>query len=98
MSIFAIGLWGMVDGFITVGDFVAAATIARSLSASSFAFIGLGQSVTRALGTIRDAMPVMTEPTHGQRPAGRRRIGDPARVASGSIMWISPTTSTESPC
>ncbi len=60
VSIFAIGLWGMVGDFITVGDFVAAATIARSLSASSFAFIGLGQSVTRALGTIRDAMPVMT--------------------------------------
>ncbi len=69
VSIFAIGLWGMVDGFITVGDFVAAATIARSLSASSFAFIGLGQSVTRALGTIRDAMPVMTsQPTVNDRP------------------------------
>lgn len=64
VSIFAIGLWGMVDGFISVGDFVAAATVSRSLSASSFAFIGLGQSVTRALGTIRDAMPVMTsQPT-----------------------------------
>ena len=76
VSIFAIGLWGMVDGFITVGDFVAAATIARSLSASSFAFIGLGQSVTRALGTIRDAMPVMTsQPTVNDRPdAGELEI------------------------
>ncbi len=60
VSIFAIGLWGMVGGFVTVGEFVAAATVARSLSVSSFAFIGLGQSVSRALGTIRDAMPVMT--------------------------------------
>jgi ABC-type multidrug transport system fused ATPase/permease subunit len=69
VSIFAIGLWGMVDGFITVGEFVAAATVARSLSASSFAFIGLGQSVSRALGTIRDAMPVMTsQPTVTDRP------------------------------
>lgn len=78
VSIFAIGLWGMVDGFITVGDFVAAATIARSLSASSFAFIGLGQSVTRALGTIRDAMPVMTsQPTVNDRPdAGELEISE----------------------
>ncbi len=78
VSIFAIGLWGMVDDFITVGDFVAAATIARSLSASSFAFIGLGQSVTRALGTIRDAMPVMTsQPTVNDRPdAGELEISE----------------------
>ena len=69
VSIFAIGLWGMVDEFITVGEFVAAATIARSLSISSFAFIGLGQSVSRALGTIRDAMPVMTsQPTVTDAP------------------------------
>jgi ATP-binding cassette subfamily B multidrug efflux pump len=64
VSIFAVGLWGLVSGFVSLGDFVAAATIARTLSASSGMFIGLGQSISRAYGTIADAMPIMTtQPT-----------------------------------
>jgi len=62
VSIFAVGLWGLVVGFVTMGDFVAAAVIARTLSASSGMFIGLGQSISRAYGTIADAMPIMTTP------------------------------------
>ena len=62
VSIFAVGLWGLIDGFVTLGDFVAAAAIARTLSASSGMFIGLGQSISRAYGTIADAMPIMTTP------------------------------------
>lgn len=62
VSIFAVGLWGLVTGFVTLGDFVAGAAIARTLSASSGMFIGLGQSVSRAYGTIADAMPIMTTP------------------------------------
>ncbi|WP_026481363.1 ABC transporter ATP-binding protein [Ahrensia sp. 13_GOM-1096m] len=60
VSIFSIGIWGLVDGFVTLGEFVAAITVSRSLSDSSNAFIGLGQGITRALGTIKDAMPVIT--------------------------------------
>ncbi|WP_040305508.1 ABC transporter ATP-binding protein [Ahrensia sp. R2A130] len=60
IAIFSTGLWGIAGGWITVGEFVAAATVSRSLGTSSYAFIGLGQSVTRTLGTIRDAMPVIT--------------------------------------
>ena len=83
VAIFAIGLWGMVEGFVSVGDFVAAVTVARSLSTSAYAFIGLGQSVTRTLGTIRDAMPVMTS-----RPAIADRPGAPAlRVQRGNIAF-----------
>lgn len=62
VSIFAVGLWGLVSGFVSLGDFVAGAAIARTLSASSGMFIGLGQSVSRAYGTIADAMPIMTTP------------------------------------
>jgi ATP-binding cassette subfamily B multidrug efflux pump len=62
VSIFAVGLWGLVSGFVSLGDFVAGAAIARTLSASSGMFIGLGQSVSRAFGTIADAMPIMTTP------------------------------------
>jgi ATP-binding cassette subfamily B multidrug efflux pump len=62
VSIFAVGLWGLVAGFVSLGDFVAGAAIARTLSASSGMFIGLGQSVSRAYGTIADAMPIITTP------------------------------------
>ena len=62
LSMLAVGLWGLVAGFVTIGEFVAAATIARQLSNSAQAFIGLGQSISRGVGTIRDAMPVLTTP------------------------------------
>ena len=62
VSIFAVGLWGLISGFVSLGGFVAGATIARTLSASSGMFIGLGQSVSRAYGTIADAMPIITTP------------------------------------
>ncbi len=62
VSIFAIGLWGLVAGFVSLGDFVAAVAISRTLSASSGMFIGLGQSISRAYGTIADAMPILTTP------------------------------------
>jgi ATP-binding cassette subfamily B multidrug efflux pump len=62
VSVLAIGLWGLVAGFVTIGNFVAAVTIVRSLNGSSRAFIGLGQSIAQTFGTIRDAMPVLTTP------------------------------------
>jgi len=69
ISLMAISLWGLTAGTVSLGEFAAAATIARSLSNSSGAFIGLGQAVSRTIGTIRDAMPVMTtRPTITDRP------------------------------
>jgi len=62
VSMFAIGLWGILEEFVSIGDFVAAVTVSRGLASSSYAFIGLGQSITRAIGTITDAMPVITSP------------------------------------
>lgn len=60
ISIFSIGIWGMLEDIISLGELVAGVTVARSLSGSSYAFISLGQSVSRTIGTITDAMPVMT--------------------------------------
>ena len=60
VSIFVIGIWGMMDEFVSLGEFVAGVTVTKTLSGSSQAFINLGQSITRAFGTIKDAMPVMT--------------------------------------
>ena len=57
-----IGLWGLVAGFVTIGEFVASFAIVLRLNADSRAFLQMGQQVFQALGTIRDAMPVITTP------------------------------------
>ena len=53
---------GLFDRFLTLGDFVATVYILQRLSAGSFTFLQMGQQIFRALGTIKDAMPVMTTP------------------------------------
>ena len=58
----AIGLWGLVVGFVTTGQFVASITIVQRLSANARAFLQMGQQIFQAVGTIRDAMPVVTMP------------------------------------
>ncbi|MGR9393857.1 ABC transporter ATP-binding protein [Rhizobium leguminosarum] len=64
-----IGFWGLFDRFLTVGDFAATVYILQRLSAGSFTFLQMGQQIFRALGTIKDAMPVMTTlPTITDRP------------------------------
>ncbi|THV25651.1 ABC transporter ATP-binding protein [Peteryoungia ipomoeae] len=60
LSIFAISVWGMVAGFVSIGEFVAAITLTQRLSANSRGFLSMGQQIFEAVGTIRDAMPVMT--------------------------------------
>jgi len=60
LAVVVIGFWGMMKGWVSIGDFVAGLTVTRSLSHASSSFIGIGQSITSTLGTIRDAMPIMT--------------------------------------
>jgi ABC-type multidrug transport system fused ATPase/permease subunit len=62
LSTVATGLWGLVDGFVTIGQFVASIAIVQRLSANSRAFLQMGQQIFQAVGTIRDAMPVVTSP------------------------------------
>ncbi len=58
----AIGFWGLVSGFVTTGEFVASIAIVQRLTANSRAFLQMGQQIFQAVGTIRDAMPVVTTP------------------------------------
>lgn len=62
LSNVAIGLWGLVSGFVTIGEFVASIAIVLRLSANARAFLQMGQQIFQAVGTIRDAMPVVTTP------------------------------------
>ncbi len=60
LAVTGIGFWGMTGGWVSIGDFVAGLTVTRSLSMASSSFIGVGQAITSTLGTIKDAMPIMT--------------------------------------
>ena len=55
-----IGLWGLVSGFVSLGEFAASIAIVQRLSANARAFLQIGQQIFQAVGTIRDAMPVVT--------------------------------------
>ncbi|WP_027993698.1 ABC transporter ATP-binding protein [Sinorhizobium meliloti] len=62
LAISTIGFWGLAGGFVTIGQFVASIAIVLRLNANSRAFLQMGQQVFQAVGTIRDAMPVVTTP------------------------------------
>ena len=83
LAVVAIGFWGMVRGWVTIGDFVAGLTVTRSLANASSSFIGVGQSITSTLGTIRDAMPIMTSrPEITDRPEAAE-----LKVSAGEIRF-----------
>ncbi|MBB5574822.1 ABC transporter ATP-binding protein [Rhizobium paranaense] len=62
LGMISIGFSGLVNGFLTVGQFVAAVYILQRLSGQTFTFLQMGQQIFQAIGTIKDAMPVMTTP------------------------------------
>ncbi|WP_327211903.1 ABC transporter ATP-binding protein [Rhizobium beringeri] len=62
LTMLAIGFSGLVEGFLTVGEFVGAVYILNRLSSQIFVFLQMGQQIFQAIGTIKDAMPVMTTP------------------------------------
>ncbi|MEO4042782.1 ABC transporter ATP-binding protein [Hoeflea sp. CAU 1731] len=80
---FAVGLWGLVAGFITIGEFVASVAIVQRLSGNARAFLHMGRQVYQAAGTIRDAMPVITTPpTIVDAPDAR-----PLKVHDGKVEF-----------
>lgn len=62
LLLLGLGFWGLYRASLTVGEFVATVYILQRLSASSFTFLQMGQQIFKALGTIKDAMPVLTTP------------------------------------
>lgn len=62
LSTVTIGFTGLVKEFLTIGQFVGCIYILQRLSTQIFVFLQMGQQIFQAVGTIRDAMPVMTTP------------------------------------
>ncbi|CAH2402287.1 MULTISPECIES: ABC transporter ATP-binding protein [Mesorhizobium] len=79
----AVGLWGLVAGFVTTGQFVASIALVQRLNANSLAFLQLGQQIFQAVGTIRDAMPVITTPSTVTDVSGAR----PLAVVAGTVEF-----------
>jgi ATP-binding cassette subfamily B multidrug efflux pump len=83
LSMLSIGFSGLVNGFLSIGEFVGAVYILNRLSSQIFVFLQMGQQIFQAIGTIKDAMPVMTTPpTITDRPGA----ADLA-VSSGEIRF-----------
>ncbi|MBY5754399.1 ABC transporter ATP-binding protein [Rhizobium leguminosarum] len=62
LSMLSIGFSGLVNGFLSIGEFVGAVYILNRLSTQIFTFLQMGRQIFQAVGTIKDAMPVMTTP------------------------------------
>jgi len=62
LSILSIGFTGLVEGFVTIGEFTGAVYVLQRLSGHTFTFLQMGRQIFQAIGTIKDAMPVMTTP------------------------------------
>ncbi|MBB3655614.1 ATP-binding cassette subfamily B protein/ATP-binding cassette subfamily B multidrug efflux pump [Rhizobium sp. BK650] len=62
LSMLSIGFSGLLYGFLSIGEFVGAVYILNRLSTQIFTFLQMGQAIFQAIGTIKDAMPVMTTP------------------------------------
>ncbi|MBB4504630.1 ABC transporter ATP-binding protein [Rhizobium leguminosarum] len=62
LSILSIGFTGLVEGFVTIGEFTGAVYVLQRLSGHTFTFLQMGQQIFQAIGTIKDAVPVMTTP------------------------------------
>ncbi|MCZ7452897.1 ABC transporter ATP-binding protein [Rhizobium rhizogenes] len=83
LAILSVGFSGLVKGFITVGEFVGAVYILQRLSGHTFTFLQMGQQIFQAIGTIKDAMPVMTTPPTIIDRAGAAELS----VSSGDINF-----------
>jgi ATP-binding cassette subfamily B protein/ATP-binding cassette subfamily B multidrug efflux pump len=83
LAILSIGFTGLVDGFVTIGEFTAAVYVLNRLSGHTFTFLQMGQQIFQAIGTIKDAMPVMTTPpTITDRPDAQDLV-----VPNGEIRF-----------
>ncbi|NTF32916.1 ABC transporter ATP-binding protein [Rhizobium skierniewicense] len=83
IAMLAIGFWGMVDGFVTTGQFAGSIYLTQRLSGNARAFLDMGQQIFQAIGTIRDAMPVMTTPP----TVIDAKDAQPLRVQRGEICF-----------
>ncbi|MGI2031484.1 ABC transporter ATP-binding protein [Rhizobium panacihumi] len=62
IAMLGIGFLNMINGAISTGQFVAALYLGGRLQSNARSFLDMCQNIFQAVGTVRDAMPVMTTP------------------------------------
>lgn len=92
LSMMTIGFSGLVKGFLTVGEFVGAVYVLHRLSTQIFTFLQMGQQIFQAIGTIKDAMPVMTTPpTINDRPDARKLVAKGGEIRFENVRFAYKT-------
>jgi len=88
LAMLTVGFSGLVDEFITVGEFVGAVYILSRLSAHTFTFLQMGQQIFQAVGTIKDAMPVLTTPpTITDQPDAKSLVVDRGEIRFENVRF-----------
>lgn len=62
IAMLGVGFWNMMNATISTGQFVAALYLGSRMQSNARSFLDMCQQIFQAVGTIRDAMPVMTTP------------------------------------
>ncbi|WP_029619178.1 ABC transporter ATP-binding protein [Pseudorhizobium marinum] len=83
LGVFWIGFWGLIDGFVTTGQFVTSLYIAQRLQTNARGFLQICHQIFQAVGTIKDAMPVMTTPP----TVTDRADAKPLAVTAGAVQF-----------
>lgn len=92
LSMMTIGFSGLVKGFLTVGEFVGAVYVLNRLSTQIFTFLQMGQQIFQAIGTIKDAMPVMTTPpTIMDQPDARELVATGGEIRFEKVRFAYKT-------
>lgn len=92
LSMMTIGFSGLVNGFLTVGEFVGAVYVLHRLSTQIFTFLQMGQQIFQAIGTIKDAMPVMTTPpTIIDQPDARELVATGGEIRFEKVLFAYKT-------
>lgn len=61
LSVFSVGLWGLIDDFTTEGQFVACIYVVQRLTGSMNAILQMSQQIFQAFGIISDALPMISQ-------------------------------------
>ncbi|MBA4785219.1 MAG: ABC transporter ATP-binding protein [Rhizobiales bacterium] len=83
IAMLAVGFWNMISEAISVGQFVAAIYIGNRLQGNARAFLDMCHQIFQAVGTIRDAMPIMTTPP----TVTDRADAKPLAVTAGAVRF-----------
>ncbi|NLS00367.1 ABC transporter ATP-binding protein [Rhizobium sp. P38BS-XIX] len=88
LSMLMVGFSGLLKGFITIGEFVGAIYILHRLSGQTYTFLQMGMQIFQAIGTIKDAMPVMTTPpTIFDRPGAPSLLVDRGEIRFENVRF-----------